>query len=48
MYLDLKVSIFNSQNRSEVVVYDELGRELEHFNWALFSFLSPTALHTVS
>ena len=30
MYLDLKVSIFNSQNRSEVALYDELGRELEH------------------
>ena len=32
----LKVSIFNSQNRCKVVVPDELGRELEHFNWALF------------
>ena len=37
MRLDLKVSMFNSQNRSEVAVYDELGRELEHLNWALFS-----------
>ena len=36
MSLDLKVSIFNSQNRCKVVVPDELGRELEHFNWALF------------
>ena len=27
---------FNSQNRCKVVVPDELGRELEHFNWALF------------
>ena len=24
-----------------IVVYDKLGRELEHFNWALFSVLSP-------
>ena len=39
MWLDLKVSVLNSQNRSEVVVYDQLGRELEHFNWALFSVL---------
>ena len=37
MWLDLKVSMFNSQNRSEVAVNDELGRELEHLNWALFS-----------
>ena len=36
MSLDLKVSIFSSQNRCKVVVPDELGRELEHFNWALF------------
>ena len=36
MWLDLKVSILNSQNRCKVVVPDELGRELEHFNWALF------------
>ena len=36
MELDLKVSIFNSQNRCKVVVPDELGRELEHFNSALF------------
>ena len=34
--LHLKVSIFNSPNRCKVVVPDELGRELEHFNWALF------------
>ena len=26
----------NSENRCKVVVLDELGRELEHFNWALF------------
>ena len=32
MWLDLKVSIFNSQKRSEAVVYDKLGPELEHFN----------------
>ena len=44
MYLDLIVSIFNSQNRSQVVVCEELGRELEHFNWTLFSALSPTAI----
>ena len=36
MSLDLKVSIFNSQNRCKVVVPNELGRELEHLNWALF------------
>ena len=30
--------------RSAVVVYDELGRELGHFNWALLSVLSPTAI----
>ena len=40
LWLDLKVSIFNSQYRSAVVVYDELGRELEHFNWVLFSVLT--------
>ena len=34
VYLNLKVSIFNSQNRCKVVVPDELGREQEHFNWA--------------
>ena len=34
--LDLKVGIFNSQNRCKVVVSNELGRQLEHFNWALF------------
>ena len=34
--MDLKVSIFNSQNRCKVVVPDELGRKLEHFNWTLF------------
>ena len=34
--LDLKVGIFNSQNRCKVVVPNEVGRELEHFNWALF------------
>ena len=44
MWLDLKVNISNSQNRSAVVVYDELGSELEHLNWALFSVLSPTAV----
>ena len=27
-----------------IVVYDKLGRELEHFNWALFSVLSPKAI----
>ena len=31
-----KVSIFNSPNRCKVVVPDELGRNLERFNWALF------------
>ena len=36
MSLDLKVSIVNSQNRCKVVVPNELWRELEHFNWALF------------
>ena len=36
MSLDLKVSTVNSQNRCKVVVPNELGRELEHFNWALF------------
>ena len=36
MSLDLKVSIFNSPNRCKVVVPDELGPELEHFNWALY------------
>ena len=36
MSLDLKVGIFNSQNRCKVVVPNELWRELEHFNWALF------------
>ena len=36
MSLDLKVDIFNSQNRCKVVVSNELGRQLEHFNWALF------------
>ena len=30
--------------RSAVVVYDELGRELGHFNWALLSVLSLTAI----
>ena len=44
MQLDPKVSILKSQNRSAVVVYDELRRELEHFNRALFSVLSPTAI----
>ena len=34
--VDLKVNIFNSQNRCKVVVPDELGREVEHFNSALF------------
>ena len=42
MSLDLKVSIFNSQNRCNVVVPDELGRELEHFNWLCLGLLSPT------
>ena len=31
-----KSSLFNSRNRCKVVVPDELGHELEHFNWALF------------
>ena len=31
-----KSSLFNSRNRCKVVVPDEFGRELEHFNWALF------------
>ena len=44
IWLDLKVSIFNSQNRSAIVVYDELRCELERLNWALFSVLSPTAV----
>ena len=30
------MGIFNSQNRCKVVVPNELGRQLEHFNWALF------------
>ena len=36
MSLDLKVGIFNSQNRCKVVVPNEPGRQLELFNWALF------------
>ena len=34
--LDLKVSIFKSQNRGKAFVPDELGRALEHLNWGLF------------
>ena len=39
--------MFNSQNRCKVVVPNELGRELEHFNWATglsFPVLSPTII----